>query len=154
MAAKSKDGPRLPDDQAKFLAARLKSAARRQPEIGVLRRMLLDIKGLEFVPPPGDVETQLRKFISEGRVFNGPIEFRPMDRSQCHQNVSKLWLLQELHGICTGYGLSSDGLWRQHSWGLAERGIYLETTELRTMYFGVLLAPSESDVFARAALSV
>jgi hypothetical protein len=55
-------------------------------------------------------------------------------------------------GIGTGYALSADGLWRQHSWGVRRQGI-LETTAPREKYFGILLQGSSADSFAEANLT-
>jgi hypothetical protein len=45
----------------------------------------------------------------------------------------------EVPAIGTGYALSEDGLWRQHSWGLREDGGVVETTSGREMYVGLRL---------------
>lgn len=51
-------------------------------------------------------------------------------------------------GIGSGYALSADGLWRQHSWGILRDGI-LETTERRIKYFGLILQDERANRFAR-----
>jgi hypothetical protein len=68
--------------------------------------------------------------------------------------VAEIWTEErhELVGIGTGYSLSDDGLWRQHSWGLRREGI-LETTVPRVKYFGVLLQHADADSFAMANLT-
>jgi hypothetical protein len=68
--------------------------------------------------------------------------------------VAEIWAERphELVGIGTGYSLSDDGLWRQHSWGLRREGI-LETTVSRVKYFGVLLQHGDADSFAMANLA-
>lgn len=40
----------------------------------------------------------------------------------------------------TGYALSPDGLWRQHSWAYGDNLMIYETTVERVMYFGVELS--------------
>jgi len=78
--------------------------------------------------------------------------------SQCHFNVASLWSANEdlLTGehefkIATGYALSQDGLWRQHSWGLwpGKDGRYrvVETTVRRILYFGIVLDEKASSSF-------
>ena len=57
--------------------------------------------------------------------------------------------LSGLIGIGTGYALSVDGLWRQHSWGVA-RDLIIESTEARVKYFGRLLRGADADMFAAA----
>jgi hypothetical protein len=49
--------------------------------------------------------------------------------------------------IVTGYALSSDGLWRQHSWAMAGDGGVVETTEERLLYFGYELTAAEAEIF-------
>jgi len=74
-----------------------------------------------------------------------------MKKSECHKNVAEIWAEKqdELVGIGTGYSLSDDGLWREHSWGVRREGI-LETTVSRAKYFGVLLQHGDADSFAMA----
>jgi hypothetical protein len=69
----------------------------------------------------------------------------------CHQNVAAAWRNRRtgIIAIATGYALSDDGLWRQHSWGILRNGI-LETTEVRIRYFGILLQDTRADEFAEA----
>lgn len=74
-----------------------------------------------------------------------------MAKSECHKNVSRLWKKTPngMAGIGTGYALSGDGLWRQHSWGLRREGIP-ETTGERAKYFGVLPQRDAAESFAQA----
>ena len=48
--------------------------------------------------------------------------------------------------LVTGYALSDDGLWRQHSWVMDDQVIY-ETTVKRTQYYGFVLDPAEAVRF-------
>lgn len=77
-----------------------------------------------------------------------------MARNGCHQNVASLWKSpkRRIIGVATGYALSEDGLWRQHSWGVLRDGL-LETTERRDKYFGILLQASGADRFSQTYLS-
>lgn len=63
--------------------------------------------------------------------------------SRCHENSFYLWKEnQENTLICTGYALSKDGMWRQHSWLVnlkARSNQIIETTAPRVAYFGVCL---------------
>ncbi len=81
--------------------------------------------------------------------MDDPVAFRIMQPCACHRNVSRLWRRKRsgLIGIGTGYALSSDGLWRQHSWGMGRLGI-VETTEARMKYFGQFLRGKDADLFA------
>ena len=81
----------------------------------------------------------------------GPVKLRIMAASGCHQNLSRLWEKKRngLIGIGTGYALSGDGLWRQHSWGVGRLGV-VETTQGREKYFGRLLQGNDAELFAKA----
>jgi hypothetical protein len=84
----------------------------------------------------------------------GPLQIKIMSKSRCHENVARVWTRKRhgVLGIGTGYALSDDGLWRQHSWGVRREGV-LETTVPRTKYFGLLLQEEEADGFADANLA-
>jgi hypothetical protein len=77
------------------------------------------------------------------------IHFEEMARSNCHKNVAEFWQRRSgnLIALATGYALSDDGLWRQHSWGIRSNAIF-ETTEPRKIYFGVRLEGSVADLSA------
>jgi hypothetical protein len=91
--------------------------------------------------------------IMRGICDGWPVVVKAGERSECHRNVAKIWQLGKPHlaGIGSGYALSKDGLWRQHSWGLMREGV-LETTESREKYFGVLYSDTMADKFAAAVL--
>jgi hypothetical protein len=137
-------------DRRRFLRRRLHEAIEQQPEIRAFRRLLLSLGGLELVAPPrpdGDVP----RLITAGFVMAGSVKLKIMERSSCHGNISRLWGRKRggLVGNGTGYALSGDGLWRQHSWGIARQGI-VETTQVRVKYFGRLLQGSDAESFAPA----
>jgi hypothetical protein len=138
------------DEQKRLLDRRLRQALEQQPEIRVLRRTLLDIGGIELVAPPWpDVDVPL--LIKVGFVMAGPVHCEARGKSACHENVSRLWISKrpEVAGIGTGYALSGDRLWRQHSWLTLREGI-LETTRERAIYFGILLQGPPADSFAES----
>ena len=130
----------------------MREAAIRQPELKLLRCLLLKFGGSYIVAPPA-ADPDLPIIVSSGFLMHGPVKFKKMRSSLCHQNVAALWRKQahDMVAIATGYALSSDGLWRQHSWGLLRNGV-LETTEERTKYFGILLSASGADHFAACNL--
>ena len=132
-----------------FLAGRLKAACRQQPELKALQRLLLRLGG-EFLVAPPKPDTDLSAVLDCGFVMAGPITLKLMERNGCHQNVAALWGNKKtsLVGIGTGYTLSEDGLWRQHSWGVLREGI-LETTIERLKYFGVILQGRQAEKFVR-----
>lgn len=59
-----------------------------------------------------------------------------MEMSNCHENAEKL---AARHGwsLWTGLALSDDGCWRVHSWCRNTRERIVETTMVRTHYFGL-----------------
>jgi len=140
-------------EQRRLLDRRFREAARQQPDLEALRLLLLGIGGIHLVAPPSP-ESELPLLIYAGFVMAGPVTLSTMRKSGCHRNVAEFWTEKrdELVGIGTGYALSDDGLWRQHSWGLRREGI-LETTIVRAKYFGVLLQHGEADAFAIANLA-
>ena len=67
----------------------------------------------------------------------------------CHANSAILWSKKpDTLAIVTGWALSDDGVWRQHTW-VRERksGRIHETTVPRILYFGVELTPEEAEHF-------
>ena len=133
----------------RFLRRRLEAAITHQPEIRSLRDLLLRIGGCELVAPAW-ADSRIRALFSIGYIMEAKVRLMPMEPCACHRNVSRLWRRKQsrLIGIGTGYALSADGLWRQHSWAVTSRRI-LETTELRSIYFGQLLNGSSADEIRR-----
>ncbi len=140
-------------EQKRVLDRRFREAAERQPDLKILKGLLLGLGGMHLVAPPSP-DAGLPLLIDAGFVMAGPVVRRSMKRSECHRNVAEIWAEKrhELVGIGTGYSLSDDGLWRQHSWGLRREGI-LETTVMRVKYFGVLLQHGGADSFTMANLA-
>jgi hypothetical protein len=140
-------------EQKRLLDHRFRKAAQQQPGLEILRGLLLGIGGTHLVAPPSP-DGGLPLLIDAGFVMAGPVVRRSMNQSECHRNVAEIWAEKHrvLVGIGTGYSLSDDGLWREHSWGLLREGI-LETTMLRVKYFGVLLQYGDADCFAMANLA-
>jgi hypothetical protein len=82
--------------------------------------------------------------LSRGRLFGTKRLRMDLGRdSRCHENVAALYAAKSNIQICYGYGLSPDGLWRQHSWAL-DRRVIIETTERRVLYFGYVLNDTEA----------
>ena len=132
-----------------FLNRRFREAVRGQPELKRLKSILLRMGGIFLVAPPradGDIPTLLES----GFLTSGPITLKIMKSSSCHENVASLWKSRKagIIAVATGYALSEDGLWRQHSWGIRRDGI-IETTEPREKYFGLVLQGEKADHFAK-----
>jgi hypothetical protein len=136
-------------EQEEFLQDRLREAISKQPDLERLNGLLLQFGG-EFLVAPRKPDPDIPSLLKQGRLMSGPVMLSAMKSSSCHQNVASLWRKQELGliGIATGYALSEDGLWRQHSWGILRDGV-LETTATRLKYFGVVLEGERADFFAK-----
>jgi len=113
-----------------------------------LREAVLRHGGHDVVPP--DRPDPLIDMITEQGVPVTAEEVvqRAGERSECHANVVRLWRQGEATAIGTGYALSDDGLWREHSWAWDADGRLLETSVSRVRYFGVRLDGPEADWFA------
>jgi hypothetical protein len=132
------------------LEGRLEAAALQQPEVRVLRELLLKLGGIELVVPPKP-DPDLPDLLVSGQVTGGSVVLKELEEGRCHENVAEMWVDKkyDLTAVATGYALSEDGLWRQHSWGI-RNGEIVETTALRLKYFGKSMHGSDADEFARA----
>jgi hypothetical protein len=135
-------------EQKRLLQGRLRKAVAAQPELKRLKSLLLGFGG-SFLVAPARPEPDLVRLLESGFLMGGPVSVEQMKASMCHQNVAAIWKVRHegMVGIATGYALSQDGLWRQHSWAILRGGI-LETTVERQLYFGILLQGSAADHFA------
>lgn len=135
-------------EQRKLLSRRLQDATNAQPELARLQSLLLRLGG-DFLVAPPKPDPDVPMLLESGFLTDGPIRLEIMQRSSCHKNVAALWKSRKfgIVAIATGYALSEDGLWRQHSWGVLREGV-LETTEPRLKYFGILLQSERADHFA------
>lgn len=114
-------------------------------ELIPLRKQLLSISGDEVVPSK---EPDLDKINNKAEVINPHNIIHLEGRSNhCHENSAYLYQDKpSITEIGTGWALSNDGLWRQHSWAM--RGSELvETTVQRTKYYGILLNGDEANHF-------
>lgn len=116
----------------------------------VLRNRLLSFGGEEVSMPV--YEEDYDAIMQRGQFFYG--DHARMMRgapSQCHRNSALMW--DANRGKCqiaTGYALSEDGLWRQHSWVVQPLTLswrVWETTEKRLAYFGVVFNDDECEEF-------
>lgn len=102
------------------------------------------------------IEDDLDKIMSRGKIFVGPGNTKMMkgQPSQCHKNSCNLYQankgVNDLR-ICTGYALSKDGMWRQHSWLIWFKDDntfkIVETTTRRELYFGFIMNEVEANNF-------
>jgi hypothetical protein len=100
------------------------------------------------VVPPIKPDPLIGLLVEEGSLVEGSsAQLVAGDLSDCHVNAARLWRSARCDGIGTGYALSEDGLWREHSWG-ASNGRVVETTTPRILYFGVLMSDERAAWFA------
>lgn len=133
-------------DWSARLKERSESYLKRFPELKPLKKKLLAIGGdfVVLLPDP-----DLKKILKRGRMFKpSKIQMLNMASSRCHSNVSEIWSGDgtKKMKIVTGWALSDDGLWRQHSWLLRGKTL-LETTVPRDKYFGFVLTEKEAEKF-------
>jgi hypothetical protein len=100
-------------------------------------------------------EPDLAALLKRGEAFDGPVEVVSGESRSCHSNAAQLWSEnKDVLVIVTGYALSDDGLWRQHSWLMrkpltAGQHQIIETTIKRVKYFGFILNDTEAETFLR-----
>jgi hypothetical protein len=113
-----------------------------------LKRRLLSIGG--WAVALRETEPDLDAILSRGVLLRGDDAVQDVAKDgQCHLNSAMQHLLNPKgRAVMTGYALSEDGMWRQHSWiyDLASDAV-VETTEKRVGYFGVLLDDVEAIIF-------
>jgi len=132
--------------QKKHLQRLIDMAVERQPRMTELRERLLSAGGEEVCFPFS--EEDLPILLERGEASRPEsLQLREGARSQCHANSVAEWLADEELSIVTGYALSEDGIWHQHTWCVDGKTV-VETTTVRTDYFGVILTHEEAEVFA------
>lgn len=141
---------------SKEFQEKVKVNSERHKKFLALHLLLLEIGGEETCFP--GIEVDIDRILERGRYYPGHSMLMRGRPSQCHANVAALWENNhrdiDIH-ICTGYALSADGLWRQHSWLLRnyktatqQRTLVIETTVKRLAYFGFELTEREATEFA------
>jgi len=133
--------------QREFLETRRLEHLQVYPEYAKLEQRLLSMGGKMVVPRR---EPDQDKILSRGKLWvRDNIKIVTVGRtpSNCHGNVAELWRSNpKRYHIATGWALSDDGLWRQHSWIIDERTV-IETITPREKYFGFVLTPLEAQQF-------
>lgn len=117
----------------------------------VLRQKLLAFAGEVVCFPP--CEEDLDNILSYGQFWvGGNAKLMRGEQSQCHANSANLWEQnKDATRICTGYALSEDGMWRQHSWLVwhkARSNQIVETTVKRIAYYGFVMPYDMCQQFA------
>ena len=140
--------PPDPEWVARWQELSAKRAVHDNAETEQLKQILLRYGGWAAGIEPDDPD--LTKLIERGIIMTGRgAKIKKGKPINCHCNAAGLWI-DGLARICTGYALSRDGMWRQHSWGLTQSGQIIETTVGgRVAYFGVILTDEESKEFVK-----
>lgn len=125
-------------------------------EFQILHSILLSIGGSETCFPC--TEEDMAAILERGYFHNGVSKMMLGEPSRCHSNVCELWERNHKSAdvrICTGYALSADGMWRQHSWlahyyktPAQSRMRIIETTAKRVAYYGFEMAKEEAEKFS------
>lgn len=115
-----------------------------------LKARLLDFAG-DAVCLPG-YEEDLDDILEYGQFWlRYNAERMRGEACQCHANSARIWEQnQDKSVICTGYALSADGMWRQHSWLIHRKprsNKIVETTRPRVLYYGFALTPDMCERF-------
>lgn len=98
--------------------------------------------GGDKIVMPLSPDDDMQAILERGQLWTGKPKMRRGKPCNCHKNSA--YLFEDGVGlIATGYALSDDGYWRQHSWVVAHDGRVVETTTPRTAYFGVLFSEAE-----------
>jgi len=126
------------------LGKKVEGMMSRYPELIPLRERLLSYGGEEVCI--SFYEEDLERILSRGVIRKGTSKLMRGEPSNCHSNSARLWKAnQNKVSIWTGYALSKDGVWRQHSWCVGDK-LY-ETTEKRVAYYGFELTEEEAEDF-------
>ena len=158
----------LPDDdkewhkrlEEKWWATNYKGTIEdQQKPLLALRDRLLQLGGYEVCLP--DVEEDLGNIMAYGQLWDNLttklMKGRPC---KCHANSAELWYnnrnsWKRDYGAfavitCTGYALSEDGVWRQHSWLIQAKpraNVLIETTVPRVAYYGFGMTYEIAELF-------
>ncbi len=120
-----------------------------------LRDRLLSFGGESACLPM--IEEDLTDILEKGQFWfgSGAKRMKGAD-SQCHRNSCDLYESNKDNldvRICTGYALSDDGMWRQHSWLICHSprsNQISESHEHRIGYYGFVSTPEQCDRFCDA----
>ena len=136
---------------ASLLTARVNPLLQERHQELIDRLLALGGDGVAIV-----FEEDLDKILARATPFKGSKTRKFRGRPcNCHQNSAMLWKSDpKKYRIVTGWALSPDGCWRQHTW-VAEPLAnwdkfgyqFIETTERRTAYYGFMMTEKECRDF-------
>ena len=118
------------------------------PRIEQLKQKLIGALGVAAVMPV--IEEAIVPLLERGEFLEMMrVTKAPGEASRCHTNSAFIWELDpDRYELMTGYGLSKDGVWRQHSWVYdTKEGEIIETTEERVVYYGFRMTKDEANKF-------
>jgi len=120
-----------------------------------LANQLLEMEGDSVVIHDDETPTFRAWIAGEGTdQTRETIKVVPCQPNECHRNCATLWKLSpDAVSIVTGYCLSSDGMWREHTWLIDALDDIVETTLPRTRYFGIRLSPETAKEFCDLILA-
>lgn len=119
-----------------------------------LRKILLDFAGDDVCLRLGrEGKKDIKELLKRGQLWIGKnAMMKRGEAGHCHCNSASLWDVNKDNmdiRICTGYALSDDGMWREHSWLVLHNprsNQIIETTVKRVAYFGFVLTDKESEI--------
>lgn len=134
-------------EQIESLRKSMDEMVKVMPEMARLYDRLLSIDGFAVARSP---EEDIEKLLTRGIARQWGAKMVPGERNDCHGNAARLWAKDREGAVIeTGWAMSEDGVWRQHSW--ARKGpTILETTTPRLLYYGFELTPKEAERFYMA----
>ena len=140
----------LEKERVRHLERHAEAILRQSPWLRPLHERLLALGGRWPLLPV--IEEDLARLLSRGEARRGPPVMRRGELSRCHANSACLWdANKDKLELMTGYALSHDGIWRQHSWcWWPARRKVVETTESRILYYGYRMTPIEAEKFWEA----
>jgi hypothetical protein len=128
----------------RFQQEKLDQALKSKPYLKALHDRLLELGGsVPVIWNPGHTteENFMHLLLMLGRVSSGRgARLRVMARNGCHANAEALAKrYPRKYQAETGFALSDDGCWREHSWAFdTTKNQIVETTELRKRYYGII----------------
>ena len=100
-------------------------------------------------------EQDYQALVECGEVIDGTKAISERgEPNECHLNAARAFATDPAGvDIWTGYALSKDGIWRQHSW-YSKNGVVHETTQPRVAYCGIIMKDASAASFVLGQLPV
>jgi hypothetical protein len=128
----------------KWAQTKTQKTLKTMPQLKPLQDRLLSLGGDWVALQP---EPDLEYLLEKGHLIKGKVKMQLMAPCQCHRNCAQIWDSNpKKYQIATGWALSEDGIWRQHTWLLCGKNI-IETTQQRKQYYGIVLEDKDANNF-------